>query len=159
MSLSSLAPQRALTLSGAQGSSQKDGALARRDLPRLLTPPYLREGSESPHEQQSKHWVEGAHPEPGWGAGYAHSPRPPRQPGKHAAPTCSASHPEPRLGRSWSRQSSLAYPAGRPTTSCEVASRAVPSAAFNPLSFPLPIRGKAHSLTQKCLEKEKKKHK
>ena len=79
-----------------QGSDGKKGAPGRSlRLSRILSPSYLREGSERPQEQQTKHSAEGAHP----GAGaedWARSLRPPAQPGWRAAPTCGARDQEPR---------------------------------------------------------------
>lgn len=50
----------------ACGSGGKEGALDRQHLPRLPTPPYLREGLESPKEQQSQRCAESEHPGEGW---------------------------------------------------------------------------------------------
>lgn len=102
-------------LPGTQGSGQKKGALDRWCSPRLLTPPYLREGSESPEEQESQQRAEGAHPG-GGRAGLAASAHL-RQPAKHAVPepTCSAGWGTPRR-----RQTSLGAPCWRLTASYEV---------------------------------------
>ena len=84
------------TLSGLRAAMARKGLrVAHWRLSRILSPSYLREGSERPQEQQTKHSAEGAHP----GAGaedWARSLRPPAQPGWRAAPTCGARDQEPR---------------------------------------------------------------
>ena len=58
------------TLSGLRAAMARKGLrVARWHLPRILSPPYLREGSERPQEQQTKHSTEGAHHGPGPGPG------------------------------------------------------------------------------------------
>lgn len=58
-------PAPCCPLSAALGSDGKEGALDHQHLPRLPTPPYLREGLERPQEQQPQRCCvenEGEHP-------------------------------------------------------------------------------------------------